>query len=65
MPIRILLVMRIGYGGERPPYPICITNKIVVVDSFLLLLPFICVGSVFDPCFLMQYLVSFPVLQSF
>ena len=36
----------------------------VVVDSSFIVAPIVCKGSVFGPSFVMQYLVSFLVLQS-
>ena len=35
-----------------------------VFDSLLISAPIICVGSVFGPCFVLQYLASFQVWQS-
>ena len=37
----------------------------VVVDSLFNVAPIVNGGSAFGPCFVMQYLVSFLVLQSF
>ena len=36
----------------------------MVVDLLFNLAPIVCEGSVFRPCFVMQYFVSFLVLQS-
>ena len=36
----------------------------VVVDSLFRVAPIVCGGSVFCPCFVMQYLMSFLVWQS-
>ena len=36
----------------------------VVVDSLFIVAPIVCVFFVFGPCFVVQYLVSFLVLQS-
>ena len=35
-----------------------------MVDSFFNVSPVVCVGFVIGPCFVMQYLMSFLVLQS-
>ena len=36
----------------------------VVLDSLFIEAPIVCGGSLFGPCFVMQYLVSFLALQS-
>ena len=36
----------------------------VVVDYLFIVAPIVCGGSVFAPCFIMQYFVSFLVLKS-
>ena len=36
----------------------------VVVDSLFVVAAIVCLGLVFGPCFVMQYLVSFLMLQS-
>ena len=37
----------------------------VVVESLFIDAPIVCGGTVFGPCFVMQYLVSYLVLQSY
>ena len=45
------------------PVPCCCFCS-VVVDSLLIVALIVCEGSVYDPCFVTQYLLSFLVLQS-
>ena len=39
-------------------------GSVVIVDSLFNVAPIVCGGSVFGPCFVVQYIVSFLVLQS-
>ena len=50
------------YGLNQPFYRV--PEQKLHIDVLLIVAPILCGGSVFGPCFVMQYLVSFLVLQS-
>ena len=47
-------------GHNHPMAWAAVSLKVAtVVDSLIIVAPIVCRGSVFGPCFVMQYLVSF------